>query len=176
MTMQPVFDREAIVFDEMLLGTWQSEDDETRVTIARDEWRSYRIEYAHPIETGVLTGYLSSIGGALYMDVMPARGRDHGAFVVPMHAAVRVTIADDRLELTPLAYDAFLDAARTKGILGLSFVVDQKQNVVVSTSTAGLRRWLGLQATASRWLGPTTAFHRVAAPAALEYSRALPHN
>jgi hypothetical protein len=174
--MQPLFDQGAIVFDDSLLGTWQSEDDETQLRVSRDQWRSYRIEYVHPIETGVLTGYLTSVGGRLYMNVMPGRGQAYGAFVVPMHATVRVTVGEDRLELTPLAYDAFLDAARSKGVPGLAFVIDQKQNVVVSSSTADLRRWLGSQGNASRWLGPTTGFRRVPPAAALESSPAMPHN
>lgn len=175
-TMQPAFDDESIVVDDRIVGAWRSEDDETRVTIARDEWRSYRIEYAHPIETGVLTGYLSSIGGTVYMDVMPARGRDHGAFVVPMHAVVRLKILEDRMELTPLAYDAFLDAARTRAPRpGLAFVMDQKQYAVVSASTAELRRWLAAQGTAPRWSGPTTTFRRLTADA-LEYGPGMPHN
>lgn len=164
-TLHPLYGHETIAWDPALVGTWQSEDDATLLRVARDEWRSYRIEYEHPIETGALTGYLTAIGDLYYMDVMPVRGAEHGAFVLPVHAAVRIRRVDDeRLELTPLAYDAFLDAARGRtGVGGLAFVLDQKQNAVVSSPTSELRRWIGRQGASSRLMGPTTTFRRVKA-------------
>lgn len=163
-TLHPSYVDDAIVFDPSLVGSWQSEDDETVIRVTGDEWRSYRIDYAHAIEAGVLTGYLTEVGADRYMDLTPARGRDHGAFVVPVHAAVRVRVEADRLELTPLSYDSFLDAARRRsGVPGLAFVLDQKLNAVVSSPTVELRRWLTRQRAGSPLLGPTTAFRRLKA-------------
>ena len=48
-------------------------------SVERGEWKSYRIHYVHPIETGDLTAYLTAIGNERYLDVMPSRGEDRGS-------------------------------------------------------------------------------------------------
>jgi hypothetical protein len=160
-SLQPVYDEEAITWDPALLGTWQSQDDETVLRIEQDEWRSYRIHYQHPIESGDLTGYLTSVGDELYMDVMPARGEDRGAFVVPVHAAIRVRTSNGRLELTPLSYDWFLDrTAKGAPVPGLSVTLDQKQNTLITSASAALRRWLAQQPRDGPMFGGTTVFVR----------------
>ena len=162
-TMHPAYDEQSLAWNDALPGTWQSTDDETVITVARDEWRSYRIEYRHPIETGALTGYLTTVGDALLMDVMPARGQDRGAFVLPVHAVLRIAVTGDELQVTPLSYDTLLDRARKRlTIPGLAFVLDQKQNLVITSPTAELRRWLARPA-AQQWLGGTTTFTRLKA-------------
>lgn len=162
-TMFPAYDEQSLAWNDALPGTWQSTDDETVIIVARDEWRSYRIEYRHPIETGTLTGYLTTVGDTLLMDVMPARGEDRGAFVLPVHALMRIVVTADELQVTPLSYDTFLDRARKRvSVPGLAVVIDQKQNVVVTSPTAGLRRWLA-RPGAKQWLGATTTFKRLKA-------------
>ena len=163
-SLHPAYDGDSLAWNPALLGSWQSQDDETVLRIEQDEWRSYRILYQHPIETGELTGYLTSLGDnldELYMDVMPARGQDRGAFVVPVHAIVRVRIGDGRLELTPLSYDWVFDRAK-KGdaIGGLSVTIDQKQNALIVSRTAALRQWLRAQRAEGPAFGATTVFVR----------------
>ena len=65
----------------------------------------------HPVETGTLTGYLTSVGDDRFLDVMPARGEDRGSFLLPVHAVLRIALDGDRLELTPL-YDWMNDRLR----------------------------------------------------------------
>ena len=50
------YDEPSITFDERLLGNWRPADDNVTVTVERSDWRSYRIQYVHPTETGALTG------------------------------------------------------------------------------------------------------------------------
>ena len=80
--------------------------------VERAEWKSYRIHYVHPIETGDLTAYLTSVGDERYLDLMPARGTDRGSFLIPVHGVLRVRVDADRLELTPLSYDWFAGICR----------------------------------------------------------------
>ena len=158
-SLHPAYDEDALAWDPALVGVWQSLDDETSIEIEQDEWRSYRIRYKHPIEAGELTGYLTEIGEARYLDVMPARGTDRGAFVVPVHAVARIRLADNRLEVTPLSYDWFLDRAR-KGtnITGLAVSLDQKQNALLTSTTPVLQRWLKAQGAGGPAFGATTTF------------------
>jgi hypothetical protein len=158
-SLQPVYDPDALVWDPALVGTWQSTDDETTLEIEQDEWRSYRIQYRHPIEAGELTGYLAAVGDERFMDVMPVRGTDRGAFVLPLHAVARVRLAEGRLELTPLSYDWFLDRAKEGNAIGkLSVTIDHKQNIVLVSPPAAVRQWLAGQAKDGEMFGPATVF------------------
>ena len=85
-SLNPLYQDESIGWDASLLGSWQDVDDKSSIEIERGEWKSYRIKYVHPIETGTLTGYLTAIGDDRFLDVMPARGEDRGSFLVPVHA------------------------------------------------------------------------------------------
>src|SRR5688572_30842021 len=76
-TVHPTHEREGLIWDPALIGTWRNADDNSSVVIERGEWTSYKLHYVHPIETGDLTGYLTTIGKARYLDVMPAKGEDH---------------------------------------------------------------------------------------------------
>jgi hypothetical protein len=145
-TIHPTLDRDALVWDPALLGEWQNTEDNSSLTIERGEWQSYRIRYVFPIETGELTGFLTTIGKGRYLDVMTAKGQDHGSFLVPVHATLRVELEKDRLVLSGLSYDWFLDRATKKaGIPGLSVVLDEKQNALIVSPTRDIRTWLARQ-------------------------------
>ena len=83
MSVNPGYDEATIGWDPKLVGAWVDADDGVTLQIERGEWKSYRIHYIHPIETGDLTGYLTAIGNERYLDVMPARGEDRGSFLLP---------------------------------------------------------------------------------------------
>ena len=81
---------------------------------------------------GDLTAFLTIVGDTHYLDVMPARGEDHGSFLTPLHAILRVETTDDRLTLTPLSYDWFADRLHAgRDTDALLAVFDQKQNVLL---------------------------------------------
>jgi hypothetical protein len=161
-SLHPLYEPEALVWDPELLGTWQSTDDETVIEIAQDEWRSYRIRYRHPIEEGELTGYLTSVGDERFLDVMPVRGTDRGVFVLPVHAVARVRLGEQgRLEVTPLSYDWFLDRAKKGAPVGtLSVAIDHKQNAVIVSAPGLFRQWLTAQPKGGGMFGATTTFVR----------------
>ena len=143
LSLNPAYDDESLVWEPGLVGTWQNAEDNASVEVERGEWRSYRIRYVYPIESGELTGYLSSIGKEVHLDVMPARGQDHGSFLIPVHAIFRVRLEGDRLELASLSYDWFFERLRgRKPVPGLTVVEDQKKNALIVSPTASLRMWL----------------------------------
>ena len=112
LSVNPGFDETTIAWEPSLIGHWVDADDNATLQIERGEWKSYRIHYIHPIETGDLTGYLTAIGNERYLDVMPARGEDRGSFLLPLHAILHLRLDGDRLELTPLAYEWFNEHLR----------------------------------------------------------------
>jgi len=129
--------------------------------IGRAEWQSYRVHYVHPIETGDLTGYLAGLGADRYLDLMPGRGADRGAFLVPVHVVLRLHLENDRLELTPLSYDWFADRLRRRQpIAGLGVALDQKDNALIVSPTAAMRAWLQAQPAAGQMFGAPTVFVR----------------
>lgn len=160
-TMNPSHTRDTAVWEPALVGEWQNVDDASSMTIERGEWHSYTIEYTHTIEKGRLTGYLSTIGKGRYLDVMPARGEDHGSFLLPLHVVLRVALDGDRLELTPLSYDWFSDRLQKKvPIAGLNVVLDEKENALIASPTAAVRAWIGRQPAGSPAFGPGAVFVR----------------
>ena len=160
-SVSPSHTRESLVWEPGLLGEWQSQDDASSIRVERGEWQSYTIEYAHTVEKGRLTGYLSTIGKERYLDVMPGRGEDHGSFLLPLHVILRMKLDGDQLELTPLSYDWFFDRLKKKApVTGLTVVLDEKENALIVSPTGALRSWIGRQSAAARTFGAAAVFVR----------------
>jgi hypothetical protein len=161
LALNPVYEGEQIGWEPALVGSWQNTDDKASMDIERGEWKSYKVHYVHPIETGDLTAYLTTIGDVRYLDVMPVRGEDRGSFLIPAHAVLRVTLEDNRLELTPLSYDWFFDRVRAgRGVAGLLVAMDQKENAVIMSPGARLRDWLRTQPPDGEMFGASAVFTR----------------
>lgn len=161
LTVNPTHDRDALVWEPGLLGQWESPDDKASLTIERGEWQSYKIHYTHTIETGHVTGYLTTIGASQYLDVMPARGEDRGAFLIPVHATLRLTLSADKLELTALSYDWFFDRLRQKtAIPGLTAAFDEKENALIVSPTTAVRAWIAKQPAGGAAFGASAVFIR----------------
>ena len=161
LNLNPAYDHESLAWESALLGRWQNTEDNVSVEITRGEWKSYKIHYVHPIETGDLTGYLTVVGDERYLDVMPARGEDRGSFVVPVHAVLRVRLQDDRLEVAALSYDWFFDHLKAaKPIAGLGVSLDQKENALIVSPTGRVRTWLRTQTPDSAVFGAVATFQR----------------
>jgi hypothetical protein len=161
LSLNPAYSEDALAWDPNLLGKWHDAEDNVAVEIERGEWRSYRIHYEHPIETGDLTGYLTAIGDARYLDVMPIRGADRGSFLIPVHAVLRVRLEGETLHVTPLSYDWFTARIRaSRSVPGLTFTKDQKENVLIASPAAQLRTWLRTQAGDAETLGASATFTR----------------
>jgi hypothetical protein len=161
LSLNPAYDADSMGWDPRLIGSWNDADDKASMEIGRAEWKSYRIHYVHPIETGDVTGYLTSLGDERYLDLMPGRGEDRGSFLVPVHAVLRMRIDADRLELTPLSYEWFADRLRRNApVAGIDAALDQKENALLVSPTARLRSWLGAQPTDGPMFGAPVVFVR----------------
>jgi hypothetical protein len=161
LALNPGYDDATIAWEPALVGHWIDADDKASLDIERGEWRSYRVRYEHPIETGELTGYLTIIGNDRYLDLMPVRGQDRGSFMIPVHAFLRLRLDGDRLELAPLSYDWFFDRLRAgKPIEGLAVVLDQKENALITSPVGALRTWLRLQPADGPMFGAAATFTR----------------
>jgi hypothetical protein len=161
LSVNPGYDEATLGWDPRLVGSWVDADDKASLQVERGEWKSYRIHYIHPIETGDLTAYLTAIGNERYLDLMPARGEDRGSFLLPLHALLHVRLDGDRLELTPLSYEWFGDRLRAgRPIPGLSAVLDQKENALLVSPVDRLRDWLRVQSVDGPTFGASATFVR----------------
>ena len=144
--VNPLYDDDSLTWEPGLVGAWAGVEDQVTLEIDRDEWRSYNIRYVHPGETGHVTGYLTVVGDHRYLDVMPMRGEDRGAFLVPVHAFLHVRLDGDRLHLTPVAYDWLADRLRMGALPdGLDGALDQKENVLIVSPPSGCGRGCGVR-------------------------------
>lgn len=161
LTLNPTHDRDALVWEPGLVGQWHNPDDNASLVIEKGEWQSYKIHYTHTIESGHVTGYLTTMGASQYLDVMPARGEDRGAFLVPVHATLRLKLMNDKLELTALSYDWFFDRLRQKTpIPGVSAAFDEKENALIVSPTKAVRAWIAKLPAASPAFGASAVFIR----------------
>ena len=138
------YDEADIVFDDRLVGSWKAVDDNVTAIVERSEWRSYRIQYTHPTETGVLTGYLFKRGDALYLDLTLVRGKDFGVFAVPGHVLVAVTLTSaSEVALTPLSFDWFNRGLTQKTLPApLKGSRGERDQVVLGGDRAAFWQWL----------------------------------
>src|SRR4051812_16456236 len=163
-SLNPAYDDESIGFEPGLVGRWNDAEDNCSLQIERGEWKSYRIHYVHPIENGDVTGYMTAVGDARYLDVMPVSGVDRGSFLVPVHVVLRVRLdgEGERLELTPLSYDWFAERVRAPGGArsGLMVAFDQKENALLASPSTKLREWLRRQPESGAMFGASAVFQR----------------
>jgi hypothetical protein len=142
LSLQPAYDDASVVFDPALVGTWMNAEDETSATIERGEWRSYKIAYTDRFSTRHFHGNLTKTGALAWLDLTEPRGTDDGPFLLPVHAVFRVSVAGDVLSVASLDYGWFTRAIDKKTTGRLIATFDDRRNVVISSSTADLRRWL----------------------------------
>ena len=160
-SLQPYYRDTALTFEPRLIGLWHDADDNVTVTIGRGEWNAYRIEYAHPIEKGVLTGRLFTVGRATYLDLMPASGQDFGSFLMPIHVVLRVTIQPDAVVVAPLQYDWFDSGLRRGTLPGtLGAARAERGQVVLTANQRVLEGWLASRPADDPAFGPETTFTR----------------
>jgi hypothetical protein len=157
------YDEPSITFDERLLGNWRDADDNVTVTVERSDWRSYRVQYVHPTETGALTGYLFKQGSATYLDLVAVRGKDLGSFVVPVHGLVRVTFAADPREVTvaPLSFDWFVKGLADQALTAsLHPMKGERDQILLGASRVELQRWLKARPSPDLAFGPDAVFRK----------------
>ena len=161
LSLDRYYDDLSIVFDERLLGTWQSDEDDVTITVERSDWRSYRVTYEQTVEKGTLTGYLFRAGDRTFMDLTPARGQDLGSFVVVAHAVLRVDVTGDELRAAPLAYDWFDRALGERSLpAALGAVRAEREQVLLSAGHTVLEPWLASLSADDPAFGVVTVFRR----------------
>ena len=155
------YDDPTIIFDERLLGTWLDADDNVSVTVARSDWRAYRVQYVHPTETRVLSAYLFKVRESLYLDLSPQRGEDAGLFLLPAHTVLRLSISARELTAAPLDFDWFSAALGKKALPAeLHPTRGERNQVVLGADHAGLVRWLGGRSETDPAFGEPVVFRK----------------
>ena len=140
-SLHPVYEADAIGFDEMLLGTWENHESEISVVVSRGEWRSYHMAFTDRFGTTRFDGHLTAIGAARFLNVRPSDGLEKPAFVVATNGLMQIESEPGRVRVREPEYAVVL--ARVKaGKLGLEAATDVKQNVIITASSPRLREWL----------------------------------
>jgi hypothetical protein len=143
LSLHPFFEEDAIVFEEQLIGTWESIENAATLHIERAEWRSYRIRYEQGAETTELAGYLTRIGSERFLDLAPEHGEAHTEFLIPAHGLFRIEVDGDALRVAPLNHDWFHAMMHDpRPPRGLRLTVDERDHVLLTSLTKELRTWL----------------------------------
>jgi hypothetical protein len=140
-SLQPVYEPETIAFDPALVGTWLAGEDEMTISFARGEWHSYHVTLEQRDDITRLSARLTRVGERLYLDVSPLDGVDVAPMLLPVHGIYRVVVDGETLSLADLNYEQ-LERLSREGTAGLPIASDARKNVVITASTAELRRWL----------------------------------
>lgn len=160
-SLHPAYDDSTIQFDDGLVGSWKSDDEDTTVQFEAGEWHSYRVTLTTAKSSATLSGHLTKVGAMDVLDLMPATGVDLATLSIAVHVIVRIHRDGDALTASAMDYEA----AR-RGVpkpFGIPAVMDERQNVVITASTADLRRALAAQAPSSALFGAASTLRRVQA-------------
>jgi hypothetical protein len=160
-SLHPASDDSSIQFDGGLVGSWKSEDEETTVQVEAAEWRSYKVTMATPKSTVTLSGHLTKIGSMDVLDLMPATGIDLATLSIAVHVIVRVHREGDVLTASAMDYEAARRAMPRP--FGIPAVMDDRENVVITASTAQLRRLLSRETPGMDVFGAASILRRVQA-------------
>jgi len=161
-TLHPAYDDASIEFDDRLVGTWTSDDDDTTVRFERGEWRSYRVTVETPRYSTSLSAHLTRVGEVRVLDVMPVTGVDLATLTIAVHGLFRLARDGDMLTVAPIDYEAARDALPKKAF-GIPAVMDDRQNVVITASTPEVRRWLQRTGPGEAPFGAASTLRRVQA-------------
>jgi hypothetical protein len=140
-SLHPVYDDEAILFDEGLVGNWANKESEVTVVVERGEWRSYHVAFTDRFGTTRFTGHLARVGTARFLNIRPEDGLERPAFLVVTNGVLQIEIEPARIRVREPDYGTIL-ARLTAGKLDLDAATDLKQNVVITAPTPKLRAWL----------------------------------
>jgi hypothetical protein len=162
-SLQPVYEPDTIAFDPALVGTWAMGDDGLTVTFERGEWHSYHMTLEQRDDKTRVSARLTRVGDAAYLDIAPLDGTDLPVLALPVHAVYRVNLKGDELSLSDLNFEVLEKRVR-EGTATLPAVIDARKNVVITASTAELRRWLTAHAADEGLFDPPTTLTRVPPP------------
>jgi len=140
-SLHPVYQDDAIVFDDALLGEWENRESEVTASVSRGEWRSYQIAFTDRFGTTKFIGHLTTIGAAHFLNVMPHDALETPPFVVATNGFMQVEIDRTRVRVREPDYGAVLKRAAA-GKLGVVSAADVKQNVIITGSSSQVRKWL----------------------------------
>ena len=162
-SLHPVYEPETIAFEPVLLGEWTADEDPVSVTFERAEWHSYHLSYREGDKAPTrLSVRLTKVGETLLLDLTPLDGTDIGVLQLPVHGICRVSLDAETLTLAGLNYDTLFERVRA-GPAGLPASLDERKNVVITASTAELRRWLGTHIAEEDLFAAPVTLHRKSA-------------
>lgn len=160
LSVHPAYVGSPDAIDDRLLGNWQDAESGSTATIVAGEWKAYRITFKDRTGSLKLTAFETHIGAARFLDLTPEGGLEQSLLLLPLHGICRIVLDDDRLTVTPIDYDRFTSAASAKTVGRIEFAIDERKNVVLSSSTSAMRGWILEHLALPGFLGPPVVFTR----------------
>jgi hypothetical protein len=114
-----------------------------------------------PKSTATLSGHLTRVGSMDVLDLMPVTGIDLATLSIAVHVIVRLQRDGDALTAAAMDYEAARLAIPRP--FGIPAVLDDRQNVVITSSTAELRQMLSGHAQATAVFAAASTLRRVQA-------------
>jgi hypothetical protein len=128
-------------FEEALLGTWESDEDDIELVLTRDEWQSYGVAFRDRAGEQRFTGRLTNIAGMQMFELTLHTGLETSPVLLPVHIVGRLTLKADTLVVELLDYDFFRERIG-RASFKLPAVLDDRETVIVTASRTQFRRWL----------------------------------
>ncbi len=161
LSLHPLFDDKARVFEPRLLGTWADgkrkwgKGDECTYTFHSAQENAYEI-VGNGCDLGNLRGQLARLGEFLYLDVAPEKD----TLLIPAHLFFKVELEGDELRLSYLDDDWLTKMLKENRItIGHEFMDPEEEGLLLTASTTELQELMEKYAT-----DPQTAeemkFHR----------------
>lgn len=140
-SLHPVYEENAILFDEGLLGEWENRESEISASVSRGEWRSYHIAFTDRFGTTKYIGHLTTIGAARVLNVIPHDALEKPPFVVATNGFMQLEIDKARVRVREPDYGVIVKRAMA-GKLRVDAATDVKQNVIITAPSSKLRAWI----------------------------------
>lgn len=161
LSVEPVVSDSLAVFDARLLGTWATESDSDRVSVARFDDKTYALEYTSDGKTDRFQARLGRLGNRMVLDAWPVLAGSglseaYRDMLIPAHLILVLGIGPDTV-LTALIDAGALRKALAAREVALDYV-SSNDRLILTGKTAELRAGLapyiqrkGALDSAQRW-------------------------
>jgi hypothetical protein len=173
LSLQPIYTKADLVIEPALAGRWVEKTEPGNTWAFERTGDGYVLTIAEHGKRDRLTAHLTRLGGALFLDLLPAQrdidtkvpDRFIDSHFVPAHSIWRVSVAGDSLKLRTVNED-WLDKRVKAGQFALAYSMVDWNNgraPIVTGSTADVRNFLAGVANDDNVFTADTEgdFHRV---------------
>ncbi|MCH8902416.1 MAG: hypothetical protein IIA45_00645 [Bacteroidetes bacterium] len=156
-SLHPLYTDNVLVFDDLLLGSFESIDEEIWVFEKRDE-KSYSVIISHEESEVELIGHLVKLGDNYFMDFYPKLNSDlfsvmgekgfnfwYDMHFVPCHTFSKIILNGNSLQINLLNNNWFVEIIEA-GYTGVKYEYTEDEMLVLTSSSIELQEFVKLYA------------------------------